>query len=149
MNDTQYSLNDLRDIVSPTPPAWWPPAHGVWLLLVLLALLLLVLLYQWRQRRKENAYRVAGLEMLENAASVRDISLTLKRVALVAFPREQVASLYGVEWQLFLEQQCQGCNFGFLAVSCEHPAQKNQIEEARRWIKQHSAKGRNMAPGEN
>jgi hypothetical protein len=30
----------------------------------------------------------------------------MKRVALAAFPREQVASLYGEEWAAFLRETC-------------------------------------------
>ena len=49
------------------------------------------------RRHRRNAYRREALRELEEADAA-DISAILKRTALVAFPREQVASLSGAAW---------------------------------------------------
>lgn len=103
-------LSNLRDIVLPAPVPYWPPAPG-WLILgaALLACLLALaarLAGAWRR----NAYRRAALRELdaigsaEDAESAQRISAVLKRAALVAFPRAQVAPLTGEAWRAFLDR---------------------------------------------
>jgi hypothetical protein len=102
--DEQYSLSNLRDIHVPEPPPWWPPAPELWLLLAILIAALAILFYQWRQFRRRNAYRKVGLSLLADAGTAHEVSVVLKRVALAAYPREQVASLVGDDWTAFLRQ---------------------------------------------
>ena len=102
MDENQYSLTDLRDIVIPDSPPFWPPASGVWVALAMLTLLLLVVGWRIHADYRKNAYRRAGLALLEAAGTSHEVSVVLKRVALAAFPREQVASLYGDQWSAFL-----------------------------------------------
>lgn len=103
-------LSNLRDIVLPPPVPYWPPAPG-WLILgaALLACLLTLaarLAAAWRR----NAYRRAALRELDAIGSAEDpesaqrISTVLKRAALVAFPREEVARLTGEAWRAFLDR---------------------------------------------
>ena len=54
-------------------------------------------------RHQRNAYRRAALQELATA-DAGAISAILKRTALAAFPREQVASLSGAEWLAFLDR---------------------------------------------
>ena len=68
------------------------------MLLAILASIAFILIYQRRQARKRDAYRRAGLALLDGVSTVHDVSVVLKRVALAAYPREQVASLYGEDW---------------------------------------------------
>ncbi len=104
MNPDPASLANLRDIVTPPPVPWWPLAPGWWYLLTVLGLIaVLVAVYQWR-RWRANAYRRAAFRELGGAESVAAIAEILKRAALVAYPRNQVASLTGSAWVVWLAE---------------------------------------------
>ena len=91
--DDPTSLQNLRDIAEPAPVPWWPPAVGWWILFVIVAAAVIwIALRAWR-RWQANAYRRAALEELRSATNQVEIAKILKRVALCAFPRTDVASL--------------------------------------------------------
>ena len=136
--DEKYSLNNLRDIVPPDAPPLWPLATEAWLLLLMLASSAIILIYQRRQAKKRNAYRRAGLALLDGVRTVHDVSVVLKRVALAAYPREQVASLYGEDWATFLRQTCQPRDYSLiLRANPDDPAGREVIELAGGWIRHH------------
>jgi len=138
MDTDQYSLNNLREIVLPDPPSYWPPAPGVWIALgIVIAIALLV---SWRLRavRRRDAYRKAGLELLGDVRTSHDVSVILKRVALAVFPREQVASLYGDDWVAFLHRTCPRRYFSAMVKSdASDEAGDELIELASTWIRHH------------
>ena len=137
--DAQFSLANLRDIVEPAPPPLWPPAPAVWILGGLLLAGAAILLYQWRRRRRENAYRRAGLALLDQAGSVHEVSVLLKRVALAAFPRSQVASLWGEDWVGFLHRTSPGGDFSPLTRVAPESLPSDALKQsAARWIKRHT-----------
>lgn len=143
--DNKYSLDNLRDITLPDPPPLWPPAGGVWLLLGIVLLAVGMFLYQRHRTKKRNAYRQAGLALLDGASTVHDVSVILKRVALVAFPREQVASLYGEDWANFLRQTYARRKFSRITqASAADPAKHKVIRLAAAWIKHHRVPDREM-----
>jgi hypothetical protein len=132
------SLQNLRDIVVPEPPPLWPPAPGVWVLLVIALAFVVALFLLWRRSRARNAYRRAGLALLETARTVREVNVVLKRVALAAWPRPKVAPLYGDDWARFLD----GCgartrfsSFGTNDDAVEPPRELRRM--AQRWIQHH------------
>ena len=138
--DGQYSLENLRDIVLPDPPPLWPPATELWWLLAIVGLTLAILLLQWRRARRRNAYRRAGLALLDETSTVHDISVILKRVALAAFPRDQVASLYGQEWADFLRMSCAQRDFSpLIQAGPDSPASQELRRLAASWIRRHRA----------
>lgn len=138
--DDKYSLNNLYDIVVPEQPPLWPLASEVWWLLLMLVVLVAVMVFQWRQAKKRNAYRLAGLALLQGADTVHDVSVILKRVALSAYPREQVASLYGEDWAGFLQQTYKRRNFSIITQSeMNQPADRKMIKLAASWIQHHRA----------
>ena len=138
MDGDQYSLSNLRDILVPDSPLFWPPAPGVWVALGMALSTLLLLAWRLHALRKRNAYRKAGLLLLRRAETERDVAVVLKRVALAVFPREQVASLYGEDWVEFLHKSCPQNQFSAMLASEEGDAPSNElIELASIWIRQH------------
>ncbi len=136
--DEQYSLDNLRDITLPEPPPLWPPVPEVWLLLGIVITAVIVLLYQRYRAQKRNAYRRAGLLLLDDASTVHDVSVILKRVALVVFPREQVASLYGEDWTAFLQQTHVQRDYSLIAqAEPDEPAGREVTRLAADWIRHH------------
>lgn len=107
------SLQNLNDIVMPANIGWWPLATGWYFLLGLLLLVFAWSVYRLLQHWLKNRYRreaLHELQLLENSiqnstqrdAGLRQIPVLLKRTALSAYPREQVASLTGKDWISFL-----------------------------------------------
>lgn len=138
MGDDPYSLSNLRDIAIPDVPAFWPPAPGLWLALGTVVLTLFLVAWQWRAVRKRNVYRKAGLLLLSEAKTAHDVSIVMKRVALAAFPRERVASLYGKDWAAFLQETCPRMSFLELAATDENEdSARNLVPLASAWIRHH------------
>jgi hypothetical protein len=133
-----YSLTGLSDIIVPDAPPFWPPAPGLWVALGVVFLLAFLVAWRIYARVQQNAYRKAGLLLVVEARTSHDISVALKRVALAAFPREEVASLYGDAWTAFLHKTCPREDFqALLKVDAETGADANLIELASTWIQHH------------
>src|SRR5262245_40065720 len=109
MNPDPTSLDRLHDIVAPPAAPWWPPAPAwYWVLafvLVLVVALVLDRLLRWqrnRYRREALAelfqQEVALYNPVRRAAALEGLAALLKRTALTAFPRNQVATLTGPAW---------------------------------------------------
>lgn len=131
-------LDQLNDIVIPAMPPLWPLATEAWLLIAIILYIFFVTAIQLKKKRHENAYRLVGLELLKAAQTNYDIAIILKRVALVAYPRDQVASLYGKDWQAFLEQTARHKDYSdLLDASPDEMATKHQKQLAANWIKKH------------
>lgn len=140
-------IDRLAEPVEPAAVAMTPQTPGWAVLAVLLALLLGWLVWRFVRRWKADAYRRAALAELEGAgddpAAIADI---LRRTALAAWPREQVAGLSGRDWLAFLDATGGG---GF----CDGPgrllAQAPYREDAGtapglhdlavRWVRRHRA----------
>lgn len=138
MNSEQYSLNNLRDIVVPDAPPFWPPAPGAWIALGILAAVTIILCRRFYSTWKCNAYRRAGVELLRGANTARDVAVVLKRVALAVFPREQVASLYGEPWVAFLNRTCSRCHFSEIdTTDSSAEASHELVELGGIWIRHH------------
>jgi predicted negative regulator of RcsB-dependent stress response len=133
-----YSLTGLRDIIVPDAPPFWPPAPGLWVALGVVILLVFFVAWRIHASVQKNAYRKAGLLLVDEAKSIHDISVALKRVALAAFPREEVASLYGDAWTAFLHVTCPREDFqALLNADAASAADTRLIELASTWIRDH------------
>jgi hypothetical protein len=132
-------LSNLRDIVVPPDVPFWPPAPGWYVVgaacLVAIGLAAAAALQHYRR----NAYRRAALHELEQAAP-STISSILKRAALIAFPRAEVAALSGPAWLAFLDRtggtRFAGGDLEALTFDGGGDAQATKAE-ARRWLKRH------------
>lgn len=161
MNSDPYSLDRLYDIVQPAAISPWPPAAGFWLLLALLLVWLAALAFTAWQRHRRNRYRRlanAQLRTLQSqlehgeppASVIAAIGELLKRTALVAYPRQQVASLSGDAWLQFLNHSAATDAFNNDAAqllsrsayqSTQAPPSSSQtraiLAAARHWIGHH------------
>jgi hypothetical protein len=117
-------LAGLRGYHLPGAISWWPPAPGWWLL-ALLVLALAAMLAWWlsRRHRRRAAARAAERELEDLRARlaeggdagefVRNLSVLLRRYAIRAYPRREVAALTGEQWLRFLDSH--GGDGGFSA----------------------------------
>ncbi|TBY08169.1 DUF4381 domain-containing protein [Rhizobium laguerreae] len=157
---TQAALRSLRDIATPPPVTWWPQTWG-W---AVVALLLAVAVALWAltliRRYRRDAYRREALRLLDEIEpkilhaetrrqAVEDLASVLKRAALAAWPRGEVASLSGGAWVRFLDQH--GGDFAGQALErllddFEYRASVDRfpsivwsdiIASARTWIERH------------
>ncbi|MCY4263735.1 MAG: DUF4381 domain-containing protein [Gammaproteobacteria bacterium] len=119
--DSEELLVQLADIHLPEPVSMWPPALGWWLLAVLFIAATVWFgrrLMAVRNRRKICRRALAELDRCYQALLsdtdmdadqlrlryVNAVNSVLRRVALVHFPRSQVAGLSGAAWVDFLRQ---------------------------------------------
>jgi hypothetical protein len=157
MNDDPASLANLRDIVEPSPVSWWPLAIGWWFLLTVVGLIALVVAFHRYRQWRANAYRRAGLRALQVIRGTEDlaaISELLKRVALAAYPRSQVASLSGSAWVKWLAETggrpvpaavSQALTVGIFAE--RGSADAGQLAAfAAEWIRSHTASSASGGP---
>ncbi|WP_431673509.1 DUF4381 domain-containing protein [Rhizobium leguminosarum] len=111
---TETALRSLHDIVVPAPVSWWPQTWGWSLVAALLTLTTLLVFLRWIKRYRANAYRREALTLLEGISgklrhpatrpdAIRDLAEVLKRAALAAWQRDEVASLSGDGWVRFLD----------------------------------------------
>lgn len=133
----EYTLNNLRDLMLPEAPSWWPLAPGLSFLLVLLLWVVLCCAFAYFRSYQSAAYRRAGIDLLASAGTVREVSILLKRVALVSFDRETVASLYGKQWVEFLQESCAGVQLGELASTADTEASPSLRKQAEKWMRGH------------
>jgi len=104
------SLQNLNDIVVPANVSWWPLAPGWYVLAGLMLFLLLVFAYRAIQHQKKNRYRRLALQAITDirrqadVAAFEQLPVVLKRAALSAWPRGDVAALSGAEWHRFLDR---------------------------------------------
>ncbi len=107
------ALQQLKDIHLPERISSWPWALG-WYVLLALILLCMSWVSFWIYKRHLHARaKKKALSLLDTYVHEYEknqdaqwmsaqLSELLKRVALVYFPREEVASIHGEEWVFFL-----------------------------------------------
>ncbi len=140
-------INQLAEVPVPEPVSMVPQTPGWAVLAVMLVVVLLWLGRRWQAHHHANAYRRAALTALEGAGSdPAAISAILKRAAIVAYGRTDVAALTGADWRAFLNRT--GGDFsgdsGAALVSAAYvstPTPTGDLNtRARHWIRQHPAK---------
>ena len=103
----------LKDIHLPPGPEQWPPAPGWWFLFIAGLFFLGWLAYRlfraWRRHRLQKEI-LKSLEALQQEKGdqhlsefLAEVSILLRRVAMMNFPPRQVAALTGKAWLSFLD----------------------------------------------
>jgi len=156
---TEMALRSLKDIVVPAPVSWMPQTWG-WLIVALLLLFAILLWCALAYRRwRKNAYRREALKHLEEieaavrdagkrARALNDLGELVKRTALAAWPREDVAATSGSAWAAFLVAHGDMTNsegfhrfFDDLEYQAGTPVSTEVadglVRDARRWIEGH------------
>lgn len=96
-------IDGLVEPAEPSPVSLVPQTWG-WAVVLLLLLGLAVWLgRRWVVRRHANAYRRVAARAVAEATTAADIAVVLRRAALAAYPRTDVAGLTGQDWLAFLE----------------------------------------------
>jgi hypothetical protein len=148
-------LDLMHGLVMPEPVAWLPQTPGWWIVLGWILAVLLLLAWQFAKRRRRNRYRrdalaelkaIAAQPELGPAESAQCIAVLLKQTALVAYPREDVAALYGDDWARFLKESAGNDRqvtdaADMLAAAAYQPDADGSVlaGPARRWIRLHRA----------
>ncbi|RUR18386.1 DUF4381 domain-containing protein [Legionella sp. km535] len=151
-------LAQLKDIHLPDPIGWWPLAPGWYVLMSMMFLLIIGIAY-WSYKRHINGLakrKALGLLHIYKENYLKDrnvqiasarISELLRRVALVYFPRAEVASIHGDDWIDFLNKSSKNIDFKQVkAMLLESPfktAESVNLDPlftcAEQWIKQRGA----------
>ncbi len=109
--DLPTLIGRMADIAVPEPVSYAPQTAAWWVVASVLVMAVGVTIYVAFRRRKANAYRrqaIFELDALEKRvtaeAAYGDLASLVRRTALAAFPRQQVASLHGDDWLAFLDR---------------------------------------------
>jgi flagellar biosynthesis/type III secretory pathway M-ring protein FliF/YscJ len=148
-------LARMHDLVVPEPVPWLPQTPGWWIVLGWLVAVVLLAAWQIVRRRRRNRYRrdaLAELKAIEidsgtdTDKAAQRIAGVLKRTALVAYPRRDVAGLYGTAWARFLTESAGNDRqvadaAEELAAAAYRPGADPKVLNgpARRWIRRHRA----------
>ena len=146
-------LDLMHPIVEPATISWMPETVGWWIAAGWVAAVVLVLAWHWRRSSLENRYRreaeveldaIADASRSDPEVAAQAIAVLLKRTALSAFPREQVAALTGADWAEFLVRTTNrdptvARDATRLSDAAYRPGADGQqlVEAARRWIRVH------------
>lgn len=148
-------LELMHELVMPEPVPWIPETPGWWIVAGWLIAVATICAWKFVEHRRRNRYRreaLAELRAIESrpppnsAEMAQRIAALIKRTALVAYPRREVAALYGTDWAKFLADSAQHDPritdaASLLAAAAYRPDAdgKALCEPARRWIRLHRA----------
>ena len=147
----------LIDIPLPGEVSLWPQTWEARTAVVLLIAATLAALWRLGQYWYVNRYRREALAELDRIGrdeagarldQLAQLTMLVRRTALAAFPREQVAPLAGAAWLAFLDRSYDGHEFsegvGRLLLSGpyqqsppDHSELPSLVALVRRWIKVH------------
>lgn len=147
---------ELIDIPLPAPVSLWPQTWESRIALLVLAAGMIAgtwwLVHRWRANR----YRRAALAELRRIATSQDspadtaaaLAALVRRTALGAFPRREVASLSGPAWLAFLDRSYGGTGFSrgagqsleaaaYQPTPPAAPQERALIALVRQWVEAH------------
>mgnify|MGYP000644993768 CR=1 FL=1 len=152
-----YLLEKLVETQAPESISWLPQTLG-WKLLAGIALLLLIRKsYRLYQDYQRNTYRREALAWLKQCQQTDGFDLymqlpsLLRKTALNAYKRTEITQLTGIQWEQWLDRQCQQTSFSTSCPNVLHQLSYKPInledvhtdqyqvllEQIRLWIKHH------------
>ena len=96
---------DIKDIHLPEQISNFPSSIGWWGLLIIMIVILSYVLIRILSHHKKCKDKKHALNILKNRPNAEQTLSLLKWSAMQYFPRNQVAKLFGVEFQSFLSQK--------------------------------------------
>lgn len=148
-------LDLMHDLVRPEPIAWTPQTIAWAVVAVWLAAVVGLIIWSRIQHWRRNAYRrealaelrrIAGQQELDQQTLAYAVAMLLKRTALAAFERDEVADLYGKDWAEFLRRSSGNDKLvdrnakALGAAAYSKVANGHELlAPARRWIEVHRA----------
>lgn len=140
-------LDRLEPAPEPLPISLMPQTVGWIWLAIGLVFGMLFLLQEVLRHRRANAYRRAALAALSEAGDdPARIAQIIRRTALAAYPREDVAGLTGEHWLAFLDRTLPGDKFsdgpGRVIADAPYtkvPTTTGLADLARHWISSHKS----------
>lgn len=139
------SREAMQGLILPPPVSFWPATPAWFVLFAVLAALMLWIAWRAWRRWRTNAYRRQALRALETARQPAEIAAILKRTALAAWPRAEVAALSGADWAAFLQRTAPNAKLDAtvaqrLASLAYAPASLDARGDAARWIRVHDTR---------
>lgn len=144
-------IDQLAEPVPPPPVSMVPQTAGWWILAFAVIVALCVFGYRKRQAYHRDAYRRAALKEISAAGQdIEALATILRRTALAAYPRHEVASLSGEAWLSFLDASAGSKVFstgpGRALATAPYantaPADPSLVAAIRSWVSDH--KGQDM-----
>ena len=148
-------LDLMHELVIPEPVSRVPEGPGWWIVLAWLLASLVIVAHGLVRHRRRNRYRREAVALLDSIAATADqdpvaaagqVATVLRRAALAAYPRAEVASLIGDAWAAFLCRSASNDPVVEQASARLADAAYRKdadgrllIEPARRWIEVHRA----------
>ena len=148
-------LDLMHGLVIPEPVSRVPEGPGWWIVLGWLALSLVIVARGVIRHRRRNRYRREAAALLDDIAAAADqdpvaaagrVTTVLRQAALVAYPRADVASLFGEDWAAFLcrsasnDPVVEQASAALASAAYRKDADgRTLIAPARRWIEVHRA----------
>jgi hypothetical protein len=107
MSSDPGDLANMADLALPEPISIWPPAVGIWIIGGAVAAMLAVASWRELRRYRADAYLRSAAAEIDGLAGgdaeiTEAVSSILKRAAIVAHGRSEVASLTGPAWAAFI-----------------------------------------------
>lgn len=143
------SLVELLDLlvdVPVPPPVSMMPQTSAWIVLAIILVTGSVLIFRRiRAHQIAESYRKIALSELQKTSDdPAKIAAVLRRTALAAYPRSQVAGLYGDAWLLFLDSSFPGSGFAsgpgqiLTSAAYQNTAPSPDLTQlVHNWIKTH------------
>ena len=110
MNSSALIGLHLHDIISAPAAGFWPPAPGWWILGIIILLLSYFIVRRLVRYLRQRHIQTRLMKELDTLSADRpdqiatNISVFLRRVVLMRYARNEVASLNGDDWLRFLDQ---------------------------------------------